>query len=357
MVRRHRLYWTCQVIGWGAYVILIAIFNKISGIDFDSVIYLNLSSTFILGVGTSHLYRNFILRNDWLKLRIAQLIPRVLLASFILSIVFFALHTLISDVIILNRSFSFDWIDILKNLINLSANYLLWTLLYWTFHFIENYRKEEIKNLRWQATINEMELNKIKSQLNPHFIFNSMNSIRAMVDENPGKAQMLITQLSNILRSSLYMERKPVIPFADELSLVKDYLELEKARLENRLDHSFDIDKESYNFNVPPLLIQTLVENGIKHGINHLENGGKLLLKTKVSDGILTVEIKNTGKLGASKTGKPGIGLKISHQRLKLLYGERAGLDLIEEDNNVIAKLIIPKELDKEQSYESTTGR
>jgi sensor histidine kinase YesM len=334
--------------------VLIALFNKVRGIDFDAVTYLNLFSTFVIGVFTSHLFRNFIIRFDWLKLRIAQLIPRVLMASVVLSFVFYSIHTIISDFLILGRTISFDWLDIMQNLINLSANYILWTLLYWSFHFIENYRKEEIKNLRWQATINEMELNKIKSQLNPHFIFNSMNSIRAMVDENPSKAKNLITQLANILRSSLYMERKPVIPFREELSLVKDYLELEKARLESRLDYQLEISEDCFNYDVPPLLIQTLVENGIKHGISLLEEGGSLKLKAHTENKRLHLEIVNSGSLKRKKNGKEGIGLKISRQRLKLLYGQKAGLDLSQLDKAVRAYLIIPKETEKTPVHENT---
>lgn len=348
------MYWTCQIVGWGTYVVLIALFNRMRGIEFDLITYLNLFSTFIIGIVTSHLYRNFIIRFNWLKLRIVQLIPRVLLASMILAFSFFTIHTFVSEVLISGRLPAFDWLDFLQSLINLTANYILWTLIYWSFHFIENYRKEEIKNLKWQATINEMELNKIKSQLNPHFIFNSMNSIRAMIDENPGKAQNLITQFSNILRSSLYMERKPVISLADELSLVKDYLELEKARLEERLEFTIDVSDECLNFDIPPLLIQTLVENGIKHGISHLEKGGMLELKAEVQGDLLKVYILNTGSISKEKNKKTGIGLKISQQRLKLLYGTKANLEIREENGTVIAELIIPGILEKLKFYENT---
>ena len=94
------------------------------------------------------------------------------------------------------------------------------------FHFVNNYKKEEIKNLKWQAAKNEIELNKLKSQLNPHFIFNSMNSIRALVSEDPKLAKEAITQLSNVLRNSLLMGKQKLIPLGDEMKLVNDYLGL-----------------------------------------------------------------------------------------------------------------------------------
>lgn len=333
---------------------LVALLNKMSGNNFSLTLSLNLISTFIIGIGTSHLYRNFIIRNNWLQLRIAQLIPRVLLASFILAFIFYIVHTLISDYLIAQGSLSFEWIDVLQTLINLSANYILWTLLYWSFHFIENYRKEEIKNLRWQATIREMELNKIKSQLNPHFIFNSMNSIRALVDDQPAKSKNLITQLSNILRSSLYMERKPVIPFNEEISLVRDYLSLEKARLEERLEIQLDIQEACNEFEIPPLLVQTLVENAIKHGISKIEGGGRVSIKAWVDHDNLGLRISNTGSLEKSTNGKEGIGLKISRQRLELLYGDKADLKLLESDGMVKAELYIPSKSEKLEAYEGT---
>lgn len=334
-----------------------AIFNQINGVDvFSWVFSLNLISTFVLGVSTSHLYRGFIIRYDWLKLRIAQLIPRVLLSSLVLATIFYVVQTFVSEVLISDGSYSIVMIDVLQHLINLSANYILWTLIYWSFHFIENYKKEEIKNLRWQATIQEMELNKIKSQLNPHFIFNSMNSIRALVGEQPEKAQDLITQLSNILRSSLYMERKPVLKFRNEMDLVTDYLSLEKARLEERLEIELDINEDCYDFDVPPLLVQTLVENAIKHGIAQLEKGGVVNISGRVMDGELQIKISNTGHLNYKSKKSKGIGLKISRQRLNLLYGPKAKLDLIEEDGRVTAFLVIPGTIEKIKEYESTNS-
>ena len=119
----------------------------------------------------------------------------------------------------------------------------------------------------------EIELNNLKSQLNPHFIFNALNSIRALVDENPSKSKQAINQLSNILRNSLASDKKGLTKFEDELKIVKDYLGLESIRFEERLKTEFDIHPDSQKFLVPPLMIQTLVENGIKHGISKLTAG------------------------------------------------------------------------------------
>src|SRR5690606_14938941 len=105
----------------------------------------------------------------------------------------------------------------------------------WSSDVCSSDLKEEIKNLKWQAVKNEIELNRLISQLNPHFVFNSMNSIRALIDEDPKLAKQAVTELSNVLRNSLLMGKKTMVAFSEELKMVKDYLSLEKIRFEEKL--------------------------------------------------------------------------------------------------------------------------
>ena len=329
-MNKIRLYWTCQVIGWGGYVFLITVLNRLSGNSIDLAFLFNTLSTFVIGILTSHLYRNIIVKYNWLRLSIPKLIPRVLITSAVFATAFYFLHSFISEIVIADRIISFRFLEVFESVLNLTANYILWTLLYWLFHFIENYKKEEIKNLKWQAAKNEIELNKLKSQLNPHFIFNSMNSIRALVEDYPHKAKESITQLSNILRNSLLMGKKKFIGFNEEMDLVNDYLALEKTRFEERLEVRMDIDPEAERFHVPPLMIQTLVENAIKHGISKIPSGGEVFVKAKVREGRLIISIENNGHYGhngfylGAGSGDKGFGIKNTVQRLNLLYGNEA---------------------------------
>jgi two-component system LytT family sensor kinase len=188
-------------------------------------------------------------------------------------------------------------------------------------------------------------LNNLKSQLNPHFIFNALNSIRALVDENPLKSKEAINQLSNILRNSLVTEKRGLTSFDEELKIVKDYLGLESIRFEERLQTEFDIDRESNQFLVPPLMIQTLVENGIKHGISKLTEGGIIQLKTRVDNDYLKIYIRNSGKfnLNGSTQNSNGLGLENTRQRLRLIYGDEASFRILtENDNFVLTEIIIP---------------
>ena len=221
----------------------------------------------------------------------------------------------------------------------------IWSIIYFAYQFFERYRTEEIKNLKWQASKNEIELNKLKSQLNPHFIFNSMNSIRALIDEDPAKAKRAVTQLANILRNTLMMGRKKTVLFEEEMNIVHDYIELEKTRYEERLKCSSDIAEEAYSYQIPSLMIQTLVENGIKHGISKLSNGGVINLRAKVVNEKLLIEIENTGELVANTKPETGFGIINTTQRLNLLYGDQATFEIFNTDHHtVLTKLNLPKE-------------
>jgi LytS/YehU family sensor histidine kinase len=224
--------------------------------------------------------------------------------------------------------------------------YAFWFLLYFLFHFLDNYNN----SLKYEAKINEIRLNHLKSQLNPHFIFNALNSVRALVDEDPEKAKSAITRISNMLRFSLMMDKKQVIDFADELSTVKDYLALETIRFEERLEVIYLVEDEAYSYKIPPMMLQTIVENGIKHGISNLVKGG--LIEIKCREGLqeeLYIQVKNSGYLNpnSSKSKKEvgGHGIENTRQRLKLLYGDQASFRIFNSGNQfVITEIKIPKQ-------------
>ncbi len=223
--------------------------------------------------------------------------------------------------------------------------FLGWSLFYFSFHFFRSYQQ----SLKWEAFKIEAELNHLKSQLNPHFLFNSLNSVRALIDEDPKKAKTAITQLSGLLRKGLETGKQKLIPFSEELSTVQDYLDLESIRYEERLRVELDCPEDTYRAKVPPLLVQTLVENGIKHGISKLKSGGLIRINSKIDpEGHLKIEIFNSGSLNPalnSFQGK-GYGLRNSRKRLGLLFEDKATLDIRNlEKNTVKTTLRIPQKL------------
>jgi len=342
---RNKIYWISQLTGWLFFVLIQTFFLRLNhALDFRQG--LGLLVLLILGIIITHLYRSVIIRLGWLKITPLGLIPRVIASTLILAtlmygILFFIEAALGITSVSLN---TFNSVTAIESILNNTPVFFFWSLIYFLIHYIENYKKAEIENLKWQASINEIELNKLKSQLNPHFMFNAMNSIRALVEENPARAKESITQLSNILRNTLTMGKNKVIPFDDELKIVKDYVGLETTRYEERLRVEFSVDPKSAVFSVPPLMMQTLVENAIKHGISKIPDGGELVFKTEVKNDVLHVYIKNSGQLNGHTSEGTGFGLKNTEQRLALLYGDKASMKIKNgDDKHVETELIIPK--------------
>jgi two-component system LytT family sensor kinase len=342
---KRRLYWILQLSGWSAYAFLQVMFNAIASEQgFGLKRSMFFVSEALLCLLITHLFRLYMKNRKWISLKVSQLIPRVLLASALMGVVIYFTRIpvgfLTDGASAIETAFSPDQI------LGLSAVYMifffLWSVFYFTYHYIEQYNK----SLKYEASMIEIELNNLKSQLNPHFIFNALNSIRALVDENPSKSKQAINQLSNILRNSLAFEKKGLTKFDDELKIVRDYLSLESVRFEERLKTDIQIDPDSSNFRVPPFMIQTLVENGIKHGISRLKEGGMIQLRTVVEKNRLKIFIRNSGSLvnGTRRGKNTGLGIMNTVHRLKLLYGDEASFRIVNEnDNFVLTEIEIPQ--------------
>lgn len=260
--------------------------------------------------------------------------------SLVKGLLFFLVILLLSKIMGLTSE-NPTLIDVSVDVTNFSGIFFIWNAIYFGFHYFQNYKREEINSYRYLAASRESELKSLRAQLNPHFIFNCMNSIRALVDENPDKAKTAVTQLSNILRNSLLMDKSREIAIRDEMGLVKDFLELEKIRYEERLNYEFKIEDEVLNCRVPPFIIQSQVENAIKHGIAKLPNGGVVIVEALRKNSQIIIRISNTGQLNHEKA-ITGVGFVNSRQRLELLYGKKASISILEVSNMVVVEIIIP---------------
>jgi len=338
---KTKIYWIIQLGGWSLYGTITIILNYLQDLlNTEVVIYAILNALWYLI--STHIFRSVIIRLKWINAKLKNVLFRIIASLAILTVVNFVIHILILyslNTLVVESDLHPDIIGIYFLAIFLV--YFLWTLFYFIYHYIERYNSA----LKYEALKNEIELNNLKSQLNPHFIFNALNSIRALVDENPSKSKDAITQLSSILRSSLVINRNKLTRFNDEINTVRDYLDLETIRFEERLQTRFDIDPKSKNFTVPPLMIQTLVENGIKHGISKLQRGGEISVNTEVKDSKLYIKIRNNGQLPHQKlNGTKGFGVENTKQRLKLLYGNKATFKIQNEnDTTVLTEICLPQ--------------
>lgn len=345
-MNKHKIYWICQLGGWSLYGLLqIFLYATASNSpELDKVHLIGELLQVVFYVGSTHLLRFILVRYGWLAFGFGKLIPRILAVILVLCILN---YNYLLGYSFLTGEFNrrdIAPLTILLNIFGPMVIYLLWSMIYFMFHYFEQYNK----SLKYEAAAKEIELRNLRSQLNPHFIFNALNSIRALVDENPVKSKSAITQLSNILRNSLTVDRQRLVTFAEELEMVKDYLALETIRYEERLKTEFNIDNQSLDYLIPPLMIQTLVENGIKHGISTLRNGGTIQILSKVESDRLLIQIRNAGQLVAAvkNAENTGFGLSNTKKRLELIYGDQASFKIENETKKtVLTEVALPKTL------------
>ncbi len=353
-IDRNRLYWICQISGWSFY----AIINIVVITAFDSFNWeKSLLAIVLCGIGLwlTNLYHNHIKSKNWVELPLKKLAPKIFIASIFIGIILF-LFLLASNLIFgIYEPSIFKLASVLIGIFNYSSVMLLWSLIYLSFNYFENYKKAEIESLIWENAVKEFELRTLRAQLNPHFMFNALNSIRALINDEPLNAQTAVTKLSNILRYSLKIERTEMVPLEEEMRAVADYLVLEKIRFEERLKYLIKVDPESERIEIPPMMVQTLVENGIKHGLSRSTKGGEITIESCIEDSKLHIKIKNTGQINSNELKvSTGFGINNTKHRLSLLYGEKAHFTISNQnENEVLAELVIPTGGIKNESFNS----
>ena len=241
------------------------------------------------------------------------------------------------------RDFDLNYLGQLITFIFNSFIFLfIWNCIYFIHHYVQKTRKQQLDTLKLESLVKELELKTIKAHINPHFIFNSLNGIRALVVENPERARRAITELSNILRSSMQTEKSESVTLERELNIVKDYLALENMRFEDRLKIVYNVDEDTLDRPVPPMMLQTLVENAIKHGISKQVSGGVVKIISDFKNGYHELAVQNTGKLNGM-TSNEGFGLSSTLNRLNILFGDKAKFEIKQLDNHLVeAKVQFP---------------
>lgn len=341
MLNSQRFYWLAQVGGWTGYFGLIALSTYTRDPELLTWIYfLNLAIIVIAGILTTHLQRYVFIKLGWLNLRLPPLIPRLLVSSSLCAVLIWIVD-FVSDYysgLMDPEKPLFEFSKVVLSLFAILILVLTWNAIYFTFHFFQKSRKQEISNLELAASNKESELKNLRSQLNPHFLFNSLNSIRALVDIDPVKAKKSITTLSNLLRQSLVLGKENLVSLEKELSVAKSYLDLERVRFEERLKVEWEIDSELEEFQVPPFSLQMMVENAIKHGISNLKDGGIVRTRAFRENDQVCIQVINSGNL--QKVMDLGVGIQNIQQRLELQYGDNASFELRELPDNYVEALM-----------------
>lgn len=222
---------------------------------------------------------------------------------------------------------------------------LVWSFIYISVTANRRVKKTELFNLRLQNNLKEAQLSSLSNQLNPHFLFNSLNNIRFMIHEDAQRADTMITSFSEILRYSLESSKHEKVSLGHEMSIITKYIAIVGTQLEERLHFNMRIADELHEALVPPMVLQMLIENAIKHGLDHLQAGGKLSLEAEQHGKQLVFKVCNDTPV-AVQSPAPGIGIGLRNiqQRLALLYGELASLDVSHAETRFSVKLTLPVE-------------
>ncbi|EJI85176.1 putative signal transduction histidine kinase [Alishewanella aestuarii B11] len=349
---RSASYTLLQYSGWGLLYVLMSllIYNRQISVATELLYCAVLVGSTALG---SHLLRNLYRRKlqqaGVLGQATSLLVGSILIAAVattLLVMVFFLMsYTEYSFPIPeAQRWFVVKHIFFSGNFLNMLWAMLLWSALYFAITKVRQLRQTT-------ALLQATQLDALLNQLQPHFLFNALNNIRALILEDPEKAREMLSVLADMLRYNLDPRAGVKVPLAQELEVVQHYLALCSIQFEQRLRYQQQIPEACLALAVPRLLLQLCVENAIKHGISQLPAGGCIAISARITDNQLCLTVSNDGQLQPGTTGT-GVGLANIRQRLGLLYQGRASLQLTQQQHQVLTEICLPMEsLD-----ESTAG-
>jgi hypothetical protein len=341
---RNRTYWTIQLICWPIYILYVAAGIYYFMQDVSQVIIavlVNLSS-FLFG---THLYRLYIRNKQIESLKWYRFIVYPIVANVIMSII----------ICVLNAKF-FRYAEIFapKNA-SIPPYYALqvldtfrfampWFIFYHGIRYARNNIKNERAKVYAQMQLRVAELENLNSQLNPHFLFNSLNSIKSLSTISPIQAKEATTRLSDLLRRILEYRNLSEISLEQELTLVESYLIMEQIRFDHRLKYTFEIEPSTINKKVLPMSLQLLAENAVKHGISQSKRGGTITIFSKIDENKLILGVRNTGKFieNDKKKDRQGIGLNNLKRRLLLRYNLPNCLEITPLNDEVLATITMP---------------
>lgn len=331
----ERAYWLCQLAGWGTlaiFTVVAASLLAMSAAPELAVPWPRASLESLLlhaaALTATHYLRSIIKNQHWRAQPNPVLVRRVILVSLLLGLPFGLLQANLGIAVVRNGVADNLPSLYVVHIVNWAVTFAMWSLLYFFIVGARERRLAAHRQAEVKQALQAAELQLLKSQLNPHFLFNSLNSVRSLIADDPAAAQQAVTRLSRTLRYTLGAGEQNLVSLREELAMVEDYLQLEALRLGERLQVSMDIPDDLMARRIPVMLLQTVVENAIKHGIAELPGGGELRLTAQSDDNALLFRVDNPCPPQAAATAGEGIGLRNGAERLRLLFGESAKLDL-----------------------------
>ena len=338
-------YWIAQILFWGAMAAVSISATAFWGTLYSSAVTipLLLCSLCLLGSHALRLAFHRYGQNLSLPMLTLVLIAVLPLTALVIQAFLFVLFSVVVERLpaLFNNFLPYQWSYSIAYVSNTTMLLGLWAALYLMVSQFRRRQQTQAAYWQTQAQLRDAELQFLHSQINSHFLFNAINNLRSLIREDPEAARDGLAQLADTLRAVLQAESQTQISVGEELELVRAYVALERLQLESRLQVQWAVDDNCLAAMIPPLLIQTLVENAISHGIACRPEGGVLGIKCVCDDSGLTIRVTNPTGSGAATRKGSGIGLSNARRRLDSLFGNRARLKLQEENNQMVATVHI----------------
>ena len=205
-------------------------------------------------------------------------------------------------------------------------------------------REKELAEQRAQRLAAEARLRSLESRIQPHFLFNTLNSISSLITTDPSRAEQIVGCLALLLRTSLETTNRPLIPLREELAMVQSYVDIERARFGDKLRGSVDVPPAFHEVKVPPMSVQALVENAIKHGITPQACAGEVRVAASAEGAVLRIEVCDSGFGFDLAVVPPGHGLDNLVERLNALFGDKARLNAFRRAGHSVVEMVLPRE-------------
>ena len=338
-------FWVLQLIGWALYGVLIYItfLTVVPPSGRFSLLQVKISRTVAGFILTS------LMRPIYKHAGNARSVPFIALLILITSFLFGSLWPFgeLTGLWLMDPrkfGFSVNWARYPVEVLDYSFTLIGWSALYFGIKYWRQWQSEHERTLQAEALANHAQLDMLRYQLNPHFLFNALNSIRASIDEDSQRAKRMVTEFSEFLRYSLLNDNSALVDLRQEIEAIKNYLAIEKIRFEDKLEVSFDVEPAAEDCQLPGFLVHPLVENAIKHGMTNNSEPLKICIAARTRDGRLVVEIANTGRLDVrTQTNGSGthIGLRNVRERLAKLYPDKSTFSLRQDGTWIRATIEI----------------
>jgi signal transduction histidine kinase len=343
----ERDYWFCQLMGWGILGLLSILSSSFA--DWHSAVRMSAAKLMCIlaGLGLSHLWRRQLQQRGWLER--PQRLPLAALASGVAVMTLLQTGALLCADLAFNDAAIFDdsrvaiAVNLALLLLMWFTVFAIWTLCYAVALTRRRANRFELEKLQLGVSAKDAELRALQAQINPHFFFNSLNSIRALAYQDADACARAINALARMMRHNLQTPHTALAPLADELQALQAYLAMEQLRFEERLVFSAQIEDDVAKVCLPPLVLQTLVENAIRHGVERSRDPCQIILTARRRDGAVEICVANQGQL-AGYSASTRLGLANARQRLQLQCGPDASCNLTAASGWVYATIILPEE-------------